>query len=60
MKNTKSESKELMIVPKFNWTKYLHIAIIVLGSIFILFPSFHEGLWFDESYSVGMANHSFA
>ena len=39
MKNTKSESKELMIVPKFNWTKYLHIAIIVLGSIFILFPS---------------------
>ena len=60
MKNTKSESKELMIVPKFNWTKYLHIAIIVLGSIFILFPSFHEGLWFDESYSVGIANHSFA
>lgn len=40
-------------------TKYLHIAIIVLGIIFISIPIFHNNLWFDESYSVGMANKSF-
>ena len=39
--------------------KYLHIALIVLGSIFILLSAFHTNLWFDESYSVGLANHSF-
>lgn len=37
-------------------TKYLHIAIIILGIIFISIPVFHSNLWFDESYSVGMAN----
>ena len=58
--NTNNESKELIVVPKFNLTKYLHIAIIILGSIFILFSSFHESLWFDESYSVGIASHSFS
>ena len=36
-------------------TKYLHIAIIILGIIFITIPVFHNNLWFDESYSVGMA-----
>ena len=40
-------------------TKYLHIAIIILGIIFITIPVFHNNLWFDESYSVGMANKSF-
>lgn len=39
-------------------TKYLHIAIIILGIIFITIPVFHNNLWFDESYSVGMANKS--
>ena len=39
--------------------KYLHIAIIVIGIIFISLGAFHTNLWFDESYSVGMANHSF-
>ena len=39
--------------------KYLHIAIIILGSIFISLSAFHSNLWFDESYSVGIANHSF-
>lgn len=38
---------------------YIHIAIIVLGIIFISIPIFHQNLWFDESYSVGMANKSF-
>ena len=40
-------------------TKYLHIALIILGIIFITIPIFHNNLWFDESYSVGMANKSF-
>lgn len=39
--------------------KYLHIAIIILGIIFVSIPVFHNNLWFDESYSVGMANKSF-
>lgn len=39
-------------------TKYLHIAIIILGIIFISLSAFHTNLWFDESYSVGIAKHS--
>lgn len=42
-----------------NKTKYLHIATIILGIIFITIPIFHNNLWFDESYSVEMANKSF-
>lgn len=37
----------------------VHIALIVLGSILILIPAFHTNIWFDESYSVGIVNHSF-
>lgn len=40
--------------------KYIHIAIIIIGIIFISIPIFHTCLWFDESYSVAIANHSFA
>lgn len=41
--------------------KYVHIAIIVLGILFICIPAFHSNLWFDESYSVAISNnHSFA
>jgi len=39
--------------------KFIHIAIIVLGSIFCLLPAFHTNLWFDESYSVAIAEHGF-
>src|SRR5699024_9591448 len=31
--------------------------IIIIGSIFVLFPCFHTTLWFDESYSVAIASH---
>ncbi len=37
----------------------LHIAIIIVGIIFLAIPIFHENLWFDESYSVAICNHSF-
>ena len=38
----------------------LHIALIILGAILILIPAFHTNIWFDESYSVGLMNHSFS
>ncbi len=38
----------------------LHILIIILGTILFLIPAFHTNIWFDESYSVGLMNHSFA
>lgn len=41
-------------------TKIIHLAVIVAGIIFILLPAFHTGLWFDESYSVAIANKGFA
>lgn len=40
--------------------KYLHIAIIIVGIIFIALNIFHSNLWFDESYSVAIAKHSFS
>lgn len=40
-------------------TKVIHISIIILGTIFILLGAFHTSIWFDESYSVGIAKHSF-
>lgn len=40
--------------------KILHIAIIILGIIFILLSAFHADIWFDESYSVAIAKHNFA
>lgn len=40
--------------------KKIHIAIIVLGIIFIFFTAFHQDIWFDESYSVAIARHDFA
>lgn len=39
--------------------KNLHIAIIIVGIIFVFIPVFHSNLWFDESYSVALANHSY-
>lgn len=35
-----------------------HIAIIILGIIFVCISGFHTNTWFDEAYSVGMANHT--
>lgn len=39
--------------------KLVHIAIIILGTIFILIPAIHSNIWFDESYSVSIADKSF-
>lgn len=54
------ENKFLINTKKFNInTKYLHIAIIIIGAIFSVLASFHANLWFDESYSIAIANHPF-
>ena len=42
---------------KENW---LFIVIILIGTIFLAIPAFHSNIWFDESYSVAIANHSFS
>lgn len=36
-----------------------HILLILIGIILLLIPAFHSNIWFDESYSVGIVNHSF-
>ena len=38
----------------------IHLVLIILGIIFISLSAFHTGLWFDESYSVAIAKHSFS
>ena len=43
---------ELTTVNKF------HIILIIIGIIFSGASIFHSNLWFDESYSVGMASHN--
>ena len=40
-------------------TKNIHIAIIIAGILFNCISIFHPNLWFDEAYSVGIANKSF-
>lgn len=40
--------------------KIIHIVVIVAGAIFVLLSAFHTNIWFDEAYSVSIANHSFA
>ena len=39
--------------------KKLHIAVIIIGIIFILLPAFHTNIWYDEAYTVAMETHSF-
>lgn len=55
-----NKNTQMIKVKEKNITKYIHITLIVLGSIFVLLSSFHTNLWFDESYSVSMAKNSFA
>lgn len=40
--------------------KRTHIIIMIAGTIFIFLSVFHSNLWFDEAYSVGIANQTFA
>ena len=38
--------------------KQWHIAVIIVGIIFISLGAFHTNTWFDENYSVGLAGHT--
>ncbi len=40
-------------------SKIIHLMVIILGILFIFIPAFHTSLWFDESYTVGIANKGF-
>lgn len=40
--------------------KILHIAIIVVGMLFIIVGALHKNMWFDETYSVALVKHSFS
>lgn len=46
------------IVNVFNIAN-IHTLLIILGSIFIVLSSFHNNMWFDESYTVALAKKSF-
>jgi len=39
--------------------KIIHRIMLVLGIIFFASGAFHSGLWFDESYTVGLMNQNF-
>ena len=39
--------------------KSLHVMIMLAGILFILSSLFHSNIWFDEAYSVGIANQTF-
>ena len=39
--------------------KKLHIILMIIGTVFIFSSVFHSNLWFDEAYSVGIANQTF-
>ena len=41
-------------------SKALHILVLLAGLAFLATGAFHGNVWFDESYSVAIANHSFA
>ena len=41
-------------------SRWFHLAVLALGSAFVLVGAFHGYIWFDESYSVAIANHSFS
>lgn len=41
-------------------SRAIHLIVLVAGVAFLLANAFHGDVWFDESYSVAIANHSFA
>ena len=39
--------------------KKVHIAVIILGIVFLFLPAFHTNIWYDESYTIAMMTHDF-
>lgn len=44
----------------FASTRAFHIILLILGTLFLMTDAFHGNVWFDETYSVAIANHGFA
>ena len=44
----------------FAESKTFHVLVLLAGLAFLLTGAFHGNVWFDESYSVAIASHSFA
>lgn len=54
----KNNNQLIVVKKKKDKIFILNIIIIILGTIFISIGAFHTNIWFDESYSVAIANHS--
>ena len=39
---------------------WFHLIVFAVGTAFVLIGAFHGYIWFDESYSVAIARHSFS
>ena len=60
MQNKKNNiTNEKSLISQNDLIKKVHISIIIIGIFFIFSSLFHTNIWFDEAYSVGLANHSF-
>ena len=57
---TRKRRSALKRAAAFLPTERFHVLLLVIGGLFLLTDAFHGNIWFDESYSVGIANHSFA
>ena len=40
-------------------SRAFHIVLLIVGTVFLSLNAFHNNVWFDESYSVAIANHDF-
>ena len=40
-------------------SRAFHIVLLIVGIVFLSLNAFHNNVWFDESYSVAIANHDF-
>lgn len=47
------------LIAKNKKLKIIHIIILVIGAIFMIGSGLHTNIWFDETYTVGLVNHSF-
>lgn len=40
-------------------SRWFHLLVLAVGAAYLLSGAFHDNIWFDESYSVAIANYSF-
>ncbi len=59
MKKEKFE-KILNKIEQIVEAKWFHIALIIIGIIFIMLGAFHTTVWFDEAYTIGLIRHDYA